>query len=335
MASIRKRKKKDGSLSYMAEISIKRNGKVVHRESRTFALHKLAKSWAAKRELEIDTTDVFGKHKPVYISTLIGSYLDQFDSGRSKRYDLLRLQESEISKLDAYDLTPADLIKHCSERNKTAKPQTVKNDLIWLKSVLDTMKASENHKYSTEPFTSANKLLRREGLIASTDKRVRRPSRHELTALSRFLTRKNKHYLHILWFAIFSARRLSEITQLKWSDINHEKRTILVRDIKSPSKKELSLRAKIPKSAYKVIMKQPKKADQIFPYNPKTISTTFTRACKMLGIDDLHFHDLRREAISRLFEHNLSIVEVQQVSLHQSWSSLSVYTKINPEDVDI
>jgi hypothetical protein len=64
----------------------------------------------------------------------------------------------------------------------------------------------------------------------------------------------------------------------------------------------------------------------------------------MLGIVDLHFHDLRHEATSRLFEQEivdengrrkLSIPEVQQVTLHESWKTLQRYVNLNPGDVDI
>ena len=48
----------------------------------------------------------------------------------------------------------------------------------------------------------------------------------------------------------------------------------------------------------------------------------------MLDIHDLHFHDLRHEGCSRLAESGLSIPEIQQVSLHDSWSSLQIY--VNP-----
>ena len=45
--------------------------------------------------------------------------------------------------------------------------------------------------------------------------------------------------------------------------------------------------------------------DRIFPYTTDAIGAAFTRACKLLGIDDLHFHDLRHEGVSRLFEAGL------------------------------
>jgi integrase len=58
------------------------------------------------------------------------------------------------------------------------------------------------------------------------------------------------------------------------------------------------------------------------------ISTNFTRACQLLGIIDLHFHDLRHEGISRLFEMGKTIPQVAAVSGHRSWSSLQRYTHL-------
>jgi integrase len=50
-----------------------------------------------------------------------------------------------------------------------------------------------------------------------------------------------------------------------------------------------------------------------------------TRTCKLLAIDDLHFHDLRHEGVSRLFEMGRTIPQVASVSGHRSWQSLQRY----------
>jgi integrase len=55
----------------------------------------------------------------------------------------------------------------------------------------------------------------------------------------------------------------------------------------------------------------------------------FTRACALLGIDDLHFHDLRHEGISRLFELGWTIPQVATVSSHRSWTSLKRYSHLH------
>jgi hypothetical protein len=38
----------------------------------------------------------------------------------------------------------------------------------------------------------------------------------------------------------------------------------------------------------------------LFPYSADALNAAFTRACKMPGIDDLHFHDLRHDGIAGL-----------------------------------
>ncbi|PHS73499.1 MAG: hypothetical protein COB22_02065 [Cycloclasticus sp.] len=101
MATIRTRRLKNGSVSYRVEILIKQKGVIVHRESKSFRQHKLAKSWAGKREAQLHESQVFGRSEPVFISDLIAEYLDKFKTGRSKRYDLLRLKDSDIAQLDA------------------------------------------------------------------------------------------------------------------------------------------------------------------------------------------------------------------------------------------
>lgn len=52
------------------------------------------------------------------------------------------------------------------------------------------------------------------------------------------------------------------------------------------------------------------------------VGAAFTRATQSLGIDNLHFHDLRHEATSRLFERGYSIQEVAQLAMHESWTTL-------------
>jgi site-specific recombinase XerD len=90
----------------------------------------------------------------------------------------------------------------------------------------------------------------------------------------------------------------------------------------------------LPKSAFKIIQKQPRIGALIFPLNGRTIGANFTRACKLLEIDDLHFHDLRHHSTSCLFERGFSIQQVQLVTLHSSWATLQRYCNMNAADLD-
>ena len=84
----------------------------------------------------------------------------------------------------------------------------------------------------------------------------------------------------------------------------------------------------LPPEATLVIESMPRVAKEIFPYSVDAIGAAFTRACKLLGIDDLHFHDLRHDGISRLFEMGKTIPQAASVSGHRSWSSLKRYSHL-------
>jgi integrase len=141
----------------------------------------------------------------------------------------------------------------------------------------------------------------------------------------------------IILFATFSARRLEEITRLRWTDLEpaterHPAR-ILVRDMKNPGVKiGNDIWTELPPEAEAVIARQPKTGVTIFPYTPEAIGAAFQRACKFLGIDNLHFHDLRHEGVSRLFEAGWNIPHVALVSGHRSWASLQRYAQLRQKD---
>jgi integrase len=338
MASIVKRVKANGETVYDCSIKIRKHGEVVHREKKSFNKLKLAKDWGMRRETELQEQTVYKKREYLSLGSVIEQYIKEFEpTGRSKMFDLTKLLQRDIAKVNVHTLSHKDLIQHIRERNKECLPQTATNDLIWLGVVLRTMKGIIDLDTDLTIFATAREILYSEGLIAKAHHRSRRPSKKELWDLSKYLHDKyqNVPMLHLMWFAIYSARRQAEIVQLRWEDLNNENRTILVRNLKDPRIKNKSKMARLPRSAYKIILKQPKVSEFIFPYNSKTIGAYFTNSCKMLDITGLHFHDLRHHAVSLLFEKKLSIVEVQQISLHCSWNTLQRYTNLKPEDVDI
>ena len=131
----------------------------------------------------------------------------------------------------------------------------------------------------------------------------------------------------IIAFALFSTRRQEEITLLRWDDLDDDR--ILVRDMKHPGdKKGNNVYCELPSEALAIIKSMPRVEPEIFPYSTDAVSAAFTRACKILGIADLRFHDLRHEGISRLFEMGRTIPQAAAVSGHRSWTSLKRYTHL-------
>ena len=192
--------------------------------------------------------------------------------------------------------------------------------------------------------------LRQRRVTAKAKERQRRvTAAEEKTLLDHFAVRDARAEIpmaDIIRFALLTARRQEEITRLKWADLDREKGIAWLDDVKHPRKKIGNRRAfRLLSEAWEIIDRQPKLMiegpdgkqipdPRVFPYNPKSIGANFTRACRLRGLQDLRFHDLRHEATSRLFERGYDIPEVAQFTLHESWTTLKRYTHLRPEHVE-
>lgn len=131
----------------------------------------------------------------------------------------------------------------------------------------------------------------------------------------------------LIVFSIFSGRRQGETCRILWDDV--EAGRVLVRQMKDPEKKMANnVYCDLTPEAQRIMDARPRVSDRVFPYNAPSVSTTFSRACKVLGIDDLTFHDLRHEAASRLFEMGWTIPHVAAVTGHATWQSLQRYSHV-------
>jgi len=335
------RSRADGTKSYRAAIRIKRKGKVVYRESRTFDRKALAKDWATRRELELQEPGALTRvqHRGITIGDLIKRYQKEFGAsfGRSKARDMDRLQGYDLAAIDAMEVTSQDFVAHVMWRLKTVKPQTASNDLIWLRSVFKTARSAWGIPAAIDALNDAAETCRRERLVSKPDQRDRRPTLGELEKLLEYgkstEARRTTPTTEIILFALFSARRQDEITRIRWSDLDKRTQSVIVPDMKHPSHKMgNNRRVYLTDEAWAIIQRQPETDERIFPFNSKSISTRFTEWCKFLGIEDLHFHDLRHECISWLFERGWDIPRVAGVSGHTTWSSLQRYTHLSQHE---
>ena len=349
MATIRTRRRRDGSLAYLSEIRIKRDGQVVHRESKTFDRMGQARAWAATREKRLAKVDLLKKPTRTpgneKLRTILQRYRKEVSEvrpmGRTKTSHIRYLEKCQIARMPACEIDASDIIAHIrSRRQAGAGPSTANNDIVWMRVILRYARAAWGLPFDLSVIDDAAEVLKTEKLIGKAKSRSRRPSAQELDALTSFFVKRDRRRSNIpmndiLWFAIHSARRQGEITELLFSDNDLKHQTGLVRDLKHPTERDQIRRFKYTPEAWEIICRQDHDEDRIFPYEPRSIGSAFRQACKLLDIHDLHFHDLRHEATSRLFEAGYSIVEVQQFTLHDSWGTLSKYTHLRPELVEI
>jgi integrase len=345
MATIRARRQSDGTMRYTAIVRIRKRKTIIYQEYKTFALRTAAVSWARHREVELEKPGALYRtqHGTPTLSELIRWYVDTFETiskwQRSKQTHLEFLEQHAIGEANALTLTTAALIDHVrSRRADGAGPATVANDLVWIGVVLRAARSVRDLPVHPEVVQEARNACSALRLIGKARRRSRRPTADELARLKAYFGRRDKRanipMVAIVEFAIASARREAEICRLEWRDNEPVGRTGLVRDAKHPTAREGNhLRFKYTPEAWAILERQPRTSEYIFPYQPRSVGAAFTRACKVLGIRDLRFHDLRHEAASRLFERGYQIHEVAQFTLHESWNELKRYTNIRPEDL--
>jgi hypothetical protein len=118
MPYIRARKQADGTLRYSAVVRIRRSGKMLHQEAKTFTHRSAAKRWAKHRELSLEKPSNLARaQQPLTkLSILVRWYIDSFQQisrwQRSKQAQLTFLEKHPIGEVDAVFLDSATLIDH-------------------------------------------------------------------------------------------------------------------------------------------------------------------------------------------------------------------------------
>lgn len=311
--------------------------------SRSFPKKSQAQEWARSIESDIDArkyqdTRSLADYK---FSDLIDWYTDEIGAirpfGRNKT-DVIRRLRKMLGHLTMDQLTEKKLMEFVQIRmNEGAGGVTLSVDLSYMSSIFRAAKQLWKIPVSMDILFSVRANLKFLGIKTRSRERERRPTLEELDVLDQYF--RNRPFMKtpmadIIQFAILSAMRDSEITRITWADLNTNDRTIIIRDRKHPKEKdgndqEVPLLGK----AFDIVMKQPRTSERIFPHQPHTVSTLFTRACKLLQIDDLHFHDLRHEGISRLFEQGYTIEQVMLVSGHRDPKQLFRYVQLKAKDL--
>ena len=118
---------------------------------------------------------------------------------------------------------------------------------------------------------------------------------------------------------------------MKWSDIVPDQRLLVVPQTKTGEPRVIPLTA----AAMAVLgtLSKQEHDDRVFALSANALRIGWKRVTRRAKIENLRFHDLRHEAISRFFELGLSIPEVALISGHKDPRMLFRYTHIRPAHV--
>jgi integrase len=347
MGTIAPRKRRDGTIGYTAQIRLKRGGKIIHTEAQTFDRKPAAVVWLKKREGELAQPGALERinvDDPT-LADVIDRYIEASVKGigRTKAQVLRAVKAHDVASLRCSQIGSDEISGFAQELVKKVEPQTVGNYISHLAAVFAVAKPLWKYPLDRQAMKDASTALKRMGVTARSKQRDRRPTLPELDTLMKHFgeirarRRDSIAMQAVTAFAIFSTRREDEITRITWTDLDEANSRIMVRDMKNPGEKiGNDVWCDLTPEALHIIRAQPRTGDRIFPYSTDAICAAFTRACYTVGINTpempppqrLHFHDLRHDGVSRLFELGWNIPRVAGVSGHRSWQSLKRYTHI-------
>jgi integrase len=158
-------------------------------------------------------------------------------------------------------------------------------------------------------------------------------SQQELSALLQQIepmARRSIWMKPLVLVALETAMRRGELLSLQWSDVDLDQRHATLWKTKNGDKRLVPLST----VAITVLKDLPQSFDgRVFPINSAAVAKAWSTAVKRACLKDVHFHDLRHMAVTRMAGKLPNMIELAAVSGHRSLTMLKRYYHPSVEDL--
>ena len=295
-----------------------------------------ALKWARNVESQLDLGTLAPKQTMPHLMPMVDRYVEEvtpLKKGKSQEcYRANQFRKTKLADMNIDKITGEVVAQYRDERLKQVSANTVRLELAFLSVVFEQCRK--------EWGLAVSNPVRQIRIPKPGKPRQRRLETGEEEALLQACLESGAHYLQtFVILAIETGMRFGELAGVTWANLNLEKRTIYLADTKngSPRTVPLSMRA------LNAIQTQPRSRDgRLFSAKPGSIRSAFlialtkgqaTQPDSKKFLRELRFHDLRHEAVTRLFEKGLNPIEVGLVSGHKTLSMLQRYTHLKAENL--
>lgn len=354
MAQIRSILLKNGKVSYQARIHRRKDG--IH-HSKSFPTKAAARQWAADMEAKLGRGEKVNPKADRYtVGQALAEYAEdqKANLGKGEKGMLANLS-GDMGKYSVSTLS-RDLIKKYMEtlagmeiplqerkrvhryynggldaegKRKKYSAGTVRKYYLALK------KALELHAVKKGYVLDPHLFVRQDVPPAWTpnDRRLEDGDEQKLYDAAKTGYAHKETWPLIIGFALETAARCQEVALAEWEHVSFENRVWWI----PPENVKISKGRKIPLSlrATEILRhlhaRKPAGEEKIFPQwkTPKALSKAFHRLAVRAKIPEVHFHTLRHEATSRLFEKGtLDMMEVATITGHSEMKTLQRYTHL-------
>ena len=220
-------------------------------------------------------------------------------------------------------------------RDNETKDSTIGNYLTIFGSLIGF---AERYDY---PVSRKNKIIHRNDYDLETTKRERELEKNEQASLFKVASDFWKDLLNL---ALFTGLRLGNICNLKWTSVDFDDQMIKIDSAESKNKEPIE----IPMNSTAVeLLKRMHDAngehDHVFlraangsgkqTLKERWIQSEFKNLTEKAGIDDLHFHDLRRTFAMRLVRNGVDLLTLKKCMSHKNIASTMCYVTEDPKAV--
>ena len=300
---------------------IRRRG--VKPQSATFESSARAWAWAHQQEAEI-LAGRRGEFPRKSLADALDKYLAEESIKKAGlRWEKIRIgafKRSTMASRRISEIDEADIASWRNERLKVVSGATVRREMGLLGSVFDVARREWR-------WCSANPL-REVSKPRGAEARRRGVSPLAFSVLPGHLSGAlGKQVYRAFLLAVETAMRKGEILALEWAHISRAVAFL-------PKTKNGEARAVALSVAALAILEEQRGLDpvKVFTVDSATADALFRKAVKKAGIQDLHFHDSRSEAITRLSK-KLDVLELARMVGHRDLKSLLIYYAPSAEDM--
>ncbi len=297
--------------------------------ARTFDTKTAGERWArdVERRMDIgtyvDTTEAERTTLREALERYEREVTPRKKGAEQERYRIAKWKRDDLAYRFLASIRGADMAAWRDQQLATGlSPTTIRNDLALI-SHLFTVASRE---WGLESLSNPVKKITAPAPAKGRDRRLQ-PG--ELPKLLEGCDATGSPWLRpLVELALETAARQGELLNLTWADVG-EKKAIL-RDTKNGETREAPLSTR----AREILKVLPRTLDgRVFPLNKSQATYFFRRATDKAKLADLHFHDLRHEATSRLFEKGFNPMEAATVTGHKTLQMLKRYTHLRAEDL--
>jgi integrase len=282
----------------------------------------MAQAWAMEKELEIVAVSRGQIPKKTFGQACVRYGQEVSPTKRGVVAELQRLKKfikSNLARILLGDLSPAHLSAWRDARLREVSGPTVRRELNLMRSVLEICRR-EWRWIADNPLRDVRSPPRR-------PPRRRGASQAEIDRVARGLgympdapvTTARQQVAVAFLFSIETAMRQGEILSLTPERIHLEKRYVELIETKNGDRREVPLSRRAVE-----LLEQIMTDGRVFTVTAKAVGMYFRDARKAAGCNDLHFHDARSEALTRLST-KLDVLALARMVGHRDPRSLMIY----------